>query len=148
MLLVFITGQSIGAAAATGSDPLAASGPSTTPYAATGYFYVTQKGSGFTLVTPQGEPFYASGIDTVATDGSGTDQVTGVCPYCQTVANDYPNTAAWGTSTISQLRSWGFNTLGAFSDYTDLGSQMPYEVQLTMASGNDWFAPSFVTHRR
>ena len=146
MLLVFITGHSIRTAAATRSDPLAASGPSTTPYAATGYFYVTQKGSGFTLVTPQGEPFYASGIDTVATDGSGTDQVTGVCPYCQTITNDYPNTAAWGTSTISQLRSWGFNTLGAFSDYTDLGSQMPYEVQLTMASGNDWFAPSFVTH--
>ena len=23
---------------------------------------------------------------------------------------------------------------------------MPYEVQLTMASGNDWFAPSFVTN--
>ena len=28
----------------------------------------------------------------------------------------------------------------------DLGSQMPYEVQLSMASGDDWFAPSFATH--
>ena len=117
------------------------------PYAATGYFYVRQRaGAGWTLVTPQGEPFYASGIDTVATDGSGTDQVTGVCPYCNTVANDFPSTAAWATSTLAQLRSWGFNSLGPYSDDVNLGSQMPYEVQLSMASGDDWFAPSFVTH--
>ena len=101
---------------------------------------------GWTLVTPQGEPFYASGIDTVAPDGSGTDQVTGVCPYCVTVANDFPNQAAWATSTAAQLRSWGFNTIGAYSDSADLGSQMPFEVQLSMASGNDWFAQSFVTN--
>ena len=79
-------------------------------------------------------------------DGSGTDQVTGVCPYCNTVANDFPSTAAWSTSTVAQLRSWGFNSLGPFSDHADLGAQMPYEVQLTMASGDDWFTPSFVTH--
>ncbi len=120
----------------------------TTPYAATGYFYVTQKagGSGWTLVTPQGEPFYASGIDTVAPDGSGTDQTTGICPYCVTVQNDFPSTAAWAASTVTQLRSWGFNSLGGYSDHADLRTQMPYEVQLSMASGADWFAPSFVTN--
>ena len=91
-------------------------------------------------MTPQGEPFYASGIDTVAPDGSGTDQITGVCPYCDTVANDFPSTLP-GRRPPAQLRSWGFNSLGPFSDDADLGSQMPYEVQLSMASGNDWFAP-------
>ena len=112
----------------------------------TGYFYVAKKAGRWFFVTPQGDPFYASGIDTVATDGSGTDQVTGQCPYCETVANDFPSTSAWGTATLAQLRSWGFNTLGAFSDDVDLGSQMPYEVQLNMASGDDWFAPSFETN--
>ena len=137
------------AASAPGSVPSStqASTAGSPPYAATGYFYVTQKASGgWTLVTPQGEPYYASGIDTVSPSGSGTDQVTGVCPYCNTVANDFPSTAAWATSTAAQIRSWGFNTLGPFSDDADLGSQMPYEVQLSMASGDDWFAPSFVTH--
>src|SRR5580704_163464 len=96
MSLVLIPGRSVASA-------------STTPYTATGYFQVAQKpGGGWTLVTPQGEPFYASSIDTVAPDGSGTDQVTGVCPYCVTVANDFPNTAAWATSTVAQIRSWGF----------------------------------------
>ena len=84
MSLVLIPGHSVASA-------------STTPYTATGYFQVAQKpGGGWTLVTPQGEPFYASGIDTVAPDGSGTDQVTGVCPYCVTVANDFPNTGCLG----------------------------------------------------
>jgi hypothetical protein len=119
---------------------------STTPYTATGYFQVAKKGNGWTLVTPQGQPFYASGIDTVSPGGSGTDQVTDVCPYCQTVSNDFPSTAAWATSTVAQLRSWGFNSLGPYSDDADLGSQMPYEVELSMASGDDWFAPSFVTN--
>ena len=111
----------------------------------TGYFSVGQSKGRWWLVTPQGQPFYAAASDTVAPDGSGTDQVTGACPYCQTVASGYPSTSAWGTATIGRLRSWGFNTLGAFSDTATLGSQMPYELQLTMASGNDWFAPSFVT---
>jgi len=150
VLLAFSIGQ-LAASGATGgpsgSNAAEASGTSSTPYPATGYFGVTQTASGrWTLVTPQGQPFYASGIDTVSPGGSGTDQVTGVCPYCVTVANDFTSTAAWGTSTLAQLRSWGFNTLGGFSDDADLGSQMPFEVQLSMASGDDWFAPSFVAN--
>ena len=116
-----------------------------TPFPATGYFSLGESKGRSWLVTPQGQPFYAAASDTVSPDGSGTDQVTGVCPYCQTVASNYQSTTAWGTATLGRLRSWGFNTLGAYSDTADLGSQMPYELQLTMASGNDWFSPSFVT---
>ena len=146
LLLAFSVGQSAVSGANTQSPASNGTDAGTAPYAATGYFHVAQKGNGWTLVTPQGQPFYASGIDTVAPNGSGTDQVTGICPYCETVANDFPSTAAWAVSTVAQLRSWGFNTLGAFSDNADVGAQMPYEVQLTMASGDDWFAPSFITN--
>ena len=102
-------------------------------FPASGYFSVGQSKGRWWLVTPQGQPFYAAASDTVAPDGSGTDQVTGACPYCQAVASGYSSTSAWGTATIGRLRSWGFNTLGAFSDTATLGSQMPYELQLTMA---------------
>lgn len=79
--------------------------------------------------------------------GSSTPfPATGQCPYCETIADDYPTTAAWASATIAQLRSWGFNSLGPYSDYGLLGSQMPFTVQLAMASGDDWFAPSFVTN--
>ena len=145
MLLVLVSGPPSYSATSHAVSP--ANKASTSPNTATGYFSVAQKpGGGWTLVTPQGQPFYASGIDTVSPQGSGTDRATGICPYCEYVANNYPSTAAWASATVSQLRSWGFNSLGPYSDDTGLGSQMPFEVQLSMASGDDWFAPSFVTN--
>ncbi len=119
-----------------------------TMFPATGYFTTGQDKKGrWYLVTPQGNPFYASGVDSVDIDGSGTDRVTGQDPYYNWEQTAYPNTAAWATATVAQLRSWGFNTLGAYSDDTDLRSQMPYEVQLSMAgNSDDWFDPSFVTN--
>jgi hypothetical protein len=118
-----------------------------TPFRATGFFSLGRKGGHSFFVTPTGQPFYSSGIDHVAIDQPGnTDETTGQCLYCQAVASEYPDTAAWATATVAELRSWGFNSLGAFSDDTTFGSQMPYSVQLGMASGDDWFAPSFVTN--
>jgi hypothetical protein len=114
-------------------------------FPATGYFRVAEKSGHWYMVTPQGGPFYASAIDTVTAQGD-TDQVTGQCPYCEAVAADYPTIGAWDSATLSRLRTWGFNTLGSFSDDTSLGSRMPFEVQLSMASGDDWFAQSFVTN--
>ncbi len=139
------TGQSV-AGAATKPAARAAKAAGTTPFPATGYFSVAQNNGRWWLVTPQGEPFYAAGIDTVSPVGD-TDRVTGLCLYCEAVASEYPNDNDWATATLAQLRSWGFNTLGDFSDDSLLGSQMPYEVQLTMAgtSDEDWFSPSFVT---
>jgi Putative Ig domain len=116
-----------------------------TPFPATGYFYIGHKFGRYFFVTPTGEPFYSTGIDHVSSDPD-TDQVTGLCPYCQTIQSEYPSTADWATATVSQLRSWGFNSLGAFSDDSTFAGQMPYSVQLGMASGDDWFAPSFVTN--
>ena len=116
-----------------------------TPFPATGYFSIGQKKGRSFFVTPTGEPFYSTGIDHVSSDPD-TDQTTGQCPYCETIQSEYPSTAAWATATVSQLRSWGFNSLGAFSDNSTFASQMPYSVQLSMASGDDWFAPSFVTN--
>jgi hypothetical protein len=147
VLVLAMVGMAVGASQA-GAAPRAQARTVKAPkstFPATGYFSLGQSKGRWWLVTPQGQPFYAAGIDTVAPDGSGTDQVTGTCPYCQTVASNYPSTSAWGAATLGRLRSWGFNTMGAFSDTADLSSKMPYEVQLTMASGNDWFSPSFVT---
>lgn len=117
----------------------------TLSFPATGYFRTAQADGRWWLVTPTGQPFYAAGVDHVSASGD-IDQVTLQCPYCQSIAADYPNAAAWGTATLARLRSWGVNTLGPYSDNSTLGTQMPFEVQLSMASGDDWFAPSFVTN--
>jgi len=117
-------------------------GPITFP--ATGYFATGQADGRWWLVTPTGQPFYADGVDHVSAGGD-VDQVTGQSPYAQTVAADYPSTAAWDTATLARLKSWGFNNNGDYSDDSTLGTQMPFTVQLNMGIGTDVFASSFVT---
>ncbi len=119
-----------------------ATGPLTFP--ATGYFATAQADGRWWLVTPTGQPFYADGVDHVSAGGD-VDQVTGQCPYCQTIAANYSSTAAWGTATLARLRSWGFNNIGDFSDDSTLGTQAPFTVQLNMGIENDVFASSFVS---
>jgi len=116
-----------------------------TAFTATGYFTTGREHGRWFFVTPTGQPFFSTGVDHV-TSAPDTDQTTGQCPYCETIQSQYPSTAAWATATVAQLRSWGFNSLGPFSDVSEFAGQMPYSVQLSMASGDDWFAPSFVTN--
>jgi agarase len=123
-----------------------AGGGQSTPFPATGYFTTVHEKSGrWLFVTPTGQPFFSTGVDHVASDPD-TDRTTGQCPYCEAIQSQYPSTSAWETATVAQLRSWGFNSLGPFSDESEFATQMPYSVQLGMASGDDWFAPSFVTN--
>jgi hypothetical protein len=126
--------------------PAQPAGAADTPFKATGYFSIGQMNGRSFFVTPTGQPFYSTGIDHV-TPAPTTTSITGQCPYCETIASEYPSTSAWGTATVARLRSWGFNSLGPFTyDVSLFGSQMPFSVELSMASGDDWFTPSFVTH--
>jgi hypothetical protein len=124
------------------SPTASASPPALTgSFAATGYFHVTQAADGrWWFVDPSGQPFYSTGIDHVSASPD-VDVTTGQCPYCQAIAGEFPSTAAWATATVAQLRSWGFNTMGDYSDTSTFAPLMPYTVQLSMASGDDWFAP-------
>ena len=115
------------------------------PFRSTGFFYVTHRLGRWFFVTPTGQTFFSTGVDHV-TSTPDTDQVTGQCLYCQTIQSEYSSTTAWESATVNQLRSWGFNSLGPFSDDSEFAGQMPYTVQLNMASGDDWFAPSFLTN--
>ncbi len=140
-------------AQATGSRPARSGAPEQqrqsggrpTAFKATGYFTTVHEHGRWLFVTPTGQPFFSTGVDHVTSDPD-TDQTTGHCPYCETIQSQYPSTSAWETATLAQLRSWGFNSLGPFSDDSEFAGQMPYTVQLSMASGDDWFAPSFVTN--
>jgi hypothetical protein len=114
---------------------------------ATGFFRTAFARDRWWLVTPDGRPFYANGIDHV-TPAPDVDRTTDRCPYCDAVAAGYPDLDAWTTATVARLRSWGFNTLGAWSDIDRLGGAMPYTVLLDMASGDDWFAPAFEARAR
>ncbi len=126
--------------------PTAASSRRHVPhFHATSYFRTQFDGSRWWIVTPDGRPFYSRGVNHV-TASPDTDQTTGRCPYCDTIAARYRNVDAWSTATLRRLRAWGFNTLGSWSDTDRFAGRMPYTSLLSMASGNDWFSPDFVAH--
>ena len=111
----------------------------------TGFFHTEQAGGRWWLVTPDGKPFFSLGVNHVTPDPD-TDQMTGMCPYCQTVAKDYASTQAWAVATVKRLQGWGFNTVGAWSDNSLLGTELPYTVLLNLGDGVSDYFESFVRH--
>jgi len=140
-----IPSEGASASATIPSIPSAKTLSSSIHFRATGFFRTRFVHGRWWLVTPGGRPFYSSGVDHVSSNPD-TDRQTGQCPYCNAIAAEYPNVSDWAAATAARLQSWGFNTIGSFSDYTSFAARMPYTELLSMASGNDWFAPSFVTN--
>jgi hypothetical protein len=115
---------------------------------ATGFFQVAEVGDRWLLITPDGKPFYSVGVNHV-TANNNTDRETGICPYCEAVDSIYESREAWAEATSERLRSWGFNTIGAWSDHELFAPKMPYTKLLTIGGGQpDWFAPEFEAHAR
>lgn len=114
-------------------------------------FYRTHPGDDgrWWLVTPDGAPFYSVGICSCQPNGN-EERTTGTRPYRETVLAKYGDNAAWAQATGDRLESWGFNTLGAWSDANLLGDRMAYTVILYI-TGSDWlegnipdyFSPEF-----
>lgn len=107
--------------------------------AGSGYFQVQQRDGVWWLISPAGQPMLSAGVD----DASYlSDHIlhTGRMPYHELVEKKYPSRDAWNRATIGRLRSWGFNTVGAWSDRELWDQGMPYTMILNIAeqSGADW----------
>jgi len=67
------------------------------------------------LVDPAGELFLSKGVTTVSF-AQDTIRGTDVSPYRQANQAKYGTEDAWREAAAKRLMSWGFNTLGAWSD--------------------------------
>ncbi|MGR6999431.1 hypothetical protein ACU686_16860 [Yinghuangia aomiensis] len=95
------------------------------------------------------------GVDAVR-PGEDTDRATGTCTYCAAMSAAYPDPADWISATTKRLGTWGFNTLGAGSDYAMFGPSFAYVPQLDFdgswqpggqsGTTHDWFDPAFADH--
>ena len=99
---------------ATATTATASQSKPPSSFVATGYFH-TARGPPHVAGGPQGQPFYSAGVDHV-TASPDTDRVTDTCPYCQAVAPSTEPGRLGPARRSRRLRSWGFNTLGAWSD--------------------------------
>ncbi len=109
-------------------------------YGAGNFYKVEQRSGVWWFVTPSGQLTLSVGVDDVSYRG---DEIhgTSIHPYFDNVSKLYPSKAAWAETELKRLRSWGFNTLGSWTDPYLWGRDgMPYTVILDIAtrSGANW----------
>jgi agarase len=81
----------------------------------TGFFRAAQVDGAWWLVDPDGGRFISKGVDTVRFDQDYVQNTPRV-PYAEACARKYAGKDAWRAAVEQRLLSWGFNTLGAWSD--------------------------------
>lgn len=95
------------------------------------------------LHAPDGRRFFSFGVCCV-NQGSTRDEYTLANPS-YAAWQHYAPPAAWAEATLERLRSWGFNTLGGWSDFDTLRQATNLDFALTpvlacgMTAGAPWW---------
>ncbi|MEM0003405.1 MAG: beta-galactosidase [Thermoproteota archaeon] len=105
----------------------------------TGFFHIEKINGTFWLVDPDGNVFLSKGVNAVNYYGDYSPTL-GYSPYNRIVSKKYGSPQAWAKTTINRLRSWGFNTIGAWSSEELFSQGMPYTIILNFAAqaGANW----------
>lgn len=82
---------------------------------ATGFFHVEESAGRPVLVDPLGRGFFSLAVDRVQWCGERCEAL-GFSPYERHNEENYSDKSAWAEESLSRLKSWGFNTLGAGCD--------------------------------
>ena len=110
---------------------------------ATGFFRIEQIKGVWWFVDPDGHLFISKGVNHVSFHGDHCPAL-GYSPYHRNVSAKYGSEEKWAEETVQRLKSWGFNTIGAWSS-ASLFRLMPYTLILNMAAraGADWVRGTF-----
>ena len=84
-------------------------------FEASGFFRVAKRGDIWWFVDPDGGRFLSKGVDTVRTDQDRIQNSARV-PYAESCRRKYGRQQAWREAAARRLLSYGFNSLGAWSD--------------------------------
>jgi len=105
----------------------------------TGFFQVTEWDGVWWLVTPEGNAFLSKGVNHVSFSADNAPAL-GYSPYERAVQAKYGSQEAWAKVVVERLRGWGFNTLGSWSSSSTFTRNMPYTINLNLATraGADW----------
>ncbi|MDR3568626.1 MAG: hypothetical protein P4L43_11430 [Syntrophobacteraceae bacterium] len=91
------------------------------------------------LIDPQGKPFYSKGVDIVA---PGLQCEKSMAGHAFFWANFYSSIDTWRGDVGHQLKKWGFNTLGGWSDNSPkIGLPLMVDLELGRNSQFHWFDP-------
>jgi hypothetical protein len=132
-----------------------------------GYFRAVERDGVFWLIDPDGGRFLSKGVNSVQFDQDRIRNTTRV-PYAESCRRKYGSKQAWRVAAAARLASWGFNTVGSWSDDAvanagpvplaltvnlDLGMSFAWDKNSAMRGGPhqdfpDVFDPDFGHHIR
>ena len=81
----------------------------------TGFFRTDESNGVFWLVDPDGGRFLSKGVNTVRFDQDDIYHSIRI-PYAEACQRKYGSKSTWQIAVAGRLASWGFNTLGSWSD--------------------------------
>ncbi len=115
--------------------------------AATGFFHVEKINGTWWLIDPEGNCFISKGVNHVSFDADYSPSL-GYSPYNKAVLKKYGGVEPWAKATVERLRSYGFNTIGAWSSRELFELEIPYTVILDVAAsaGSEWLRGSVVDY--
>jgi hypothetical protein len=92
-------------------------------------FSIRQDETGWWLVSPDGKPFFSRGV-CVITQGQARESFDPNKPG-YVAWQHYDTPGVWADSTLKRLKSWGFTTVGGWSDYAALRQSKEQSLWLT-----------------
>jgi len=112
-------------------------------FEATGFFRVAKPDGIWWLVTPEGNTFISKGVNHVSFRADDAPKL-GYSPYQRAVQAKYGSEDAWAQAVVKRLGDWGFNTLGSWSNASTFSRNMPYTINLDLATraGANWLKGS------
>ena len=121
--------RAVSADAWPGTEKLSPSGKTTPASATVAAFSIRQQGTGWWLVNPQGQPFFSLGVCCVTLGASREEYDPENPGYA--AWQHYPDSRSWADATSQRLKSWGFTTIGAWSDHGTLARSKEMTLWLT-----------------
>ncbi|MGQ9525538.1 MAG: beta-galactosidase [Armatimonadota bacterium] len=101
----------------------------------TGFFHTEQVANRWRLIDPLGNAFVTIGVCHASYQGD-VIQGTNRRPYNEAVEKRYGSESAWAKAVAERLRSWGFNTIGAWSSPSLWTQDMAYTVILNLGAAS------------
>jgi hypothetical protein len=106
---------------------------------ATGFFHAEQIDGVWWLITPDGQAFLSKGVNHVQYNGDFSPKL-GHSPYNRMVSATYGSALKWAEASVTRMRGWGLNTVGAWSSQEACEQRMPYAflAGLGEGAGAEW----------
>ena len=92
---------------------------------ATGFFRVEKIDGVWWLIDPSGNAFLSKGVNHISFKANGS-LALGYAPYGRATEAKYGDIDTWAKASLARLRSWNFNTVGAWSNTPTFGKGTPH----------------------